>query len=133
MAKTPGQLSFEPLKKTLASLESALTAPPKNDLERDGVIQRFEYSFELSWKAIRTLLIALGRSEVSGSPKPLFREAASEGLLPDSAVWFRFLEARNQTVHSYNSMTAEEVYQAAKAFPAHARPLLLALEKKAET
>ena len=57
----PKDIDFSSLEKAAASLKQALERPPKNDLERDGVIQRFEYTFELCWKFIRRLLLAMGR------------------------------------------------------------------------
>jgi len=68
-------LDFTPLARALQTLQEAQARPPQNDLERDGVIQRFEYTFELCWKSIRKALLFFGRSEVSGSPRPLFRDA----------------------------------------------------------
>ena len=133
MAKSPQNLSFEPFEKALVTLESALKSSPKNDLERDGVIQRFEFSFELAWKSIRTLLLAMGRSEVSSSPRPLFREAHGEGLIDSFEDWNGFLEARNQTVHTYNASAAQQVYDEAKRFAAPARRLLEKLKSKASS
>jgi len=49
----PKDIDFSSLEKAGASLKQALQRPPNNDLERDGVIQRFEYTFELCWKYIR--------------------------------------------------------------------------------
>jgi nucleotidyltransferase substrate binding protein (TIGR01987 family) len=123
-------LEFTHLEKTLHSLQSALIHPPKNDLERDGVIQRFEYTFELCWKSIRKLLLSQGRNEVSGSPKPLLRDALEEGLIDNLELWFNFLEARNHIAHTYNEKQAQQVYQYAQSFAPHAEALLIQLNKK---
>lgn len=101
----------------LDALSDGLKAEPKNDLERDGVIQRFEFTFELSWKIIRKCLIAMGRIDVSGSPKPILREALKENFIQDLDSWFKFLEARNIISHIYNKEEAEKVYRVAKTFP----------------
>ncbi len=127
--KKPSNLSFQPFEKALKSLKNALQSPPKNDLERDGVIQRFEYSFELAWKSVRGLLLALGRAEVSSSPRPLLKDAAEENLITDIELWDSFLEARNQTTHTYNELTANEVYDIVKKFPKAADDLLKKIKK----
>ena len=123
------QLDLSPLSRALASLDEALAQPPRNKLERDGVIQRFEYTFELCWKSIQKALVALGRAEVSGSPKPLFRDGLREGWLTDVPKWFEFLEARNETAHIHNESVAERVYNAAKTFSPFAHGLLNSLQK----
>jgi nucleotidyltransferase substrate binding protein (TIGR01987 family) len=71
---------YTALRQALATLHESLQKPPANTLERDGVIQRFEYTFELAWKSMRRCLLFLGRAEVSGSPKPVIRDAFAEGL-----------------------------------------------------
>ena len=122
------KLDFIPFENALKSLEEGLNKPPQNDLERDGVIQRFEYCFELAWKMIRKSLLALGRNEVSASPKPLFREALNEGWIENSKDWLAFTEARNSTSHLYNKKEAEKIYQVIKTFPAKAKFLLKKLQ-----
>ena len=128
--KTKENLSFKALEDALLTLKEALSSPPKSLLERDGVIQRFEYSFEMTWKAIRNYLITMGRAEVSGSPKPLLRDALEEGLIDNIELWFGFLEARNASSHSYNKLTADQVFERAKEFMPKAEALLKKMRKK---
>lgn len=122
--KTKTNLSLKPFEDALETLRKAVERPPASELERDGVIQRFEYSFEMAWKSIRAVLAALGRAEVSGSPRPLLRDAHQEGWIQDLDEWFRFLDARNESTHSYHQLTANEVHQAAIRFPKAAGELL---------
>ena len=129
MTKVFEDVDLRPLERAVATLEDALKRPPNNDLERDGVIQRFEYSFELSWKTVRRCLVAMGRPDVSASPKPIIREAAKEGFIANPAEWIEFMEFRNAASHVYNEAQAQAVYEAAKAFPECARSLLSALCK----
>lgn len=117
-------LDLENFEKAVATLDAALQKKALNDLERDGAIQRFEYTFELSWKSMRRVLVALGRSEVSASPKPVIRDAAQEGLIEDVARWFGFLEARNLSTHIYSQEEAETVLSTAKVFLPEAGKLL---------
>lgn len=128
--KSKNNLSTKSFENALSSLQQALGKAPLSELERDGVIQRFEYTFEMAWKTIRQLLVVLGRAEVSGSPKPVLRDAVEEGLLTDLDLWFDFLEARNASSHSYNNITADEVHGKAKEFAPHAAALLEKIKEK---
>ena len=124
------KIDFTALEDALKTFEEAIVSPPKSDLERDGVIQRFEYTFELCWKSIRKLLLEQGRSEVSSSPKPLFRDAHQENLISDLDCWFGYVEARNRTSHTYNKKTAEEVFADIHYFGINARKLLNKLNER---
>lgn len=118
---------FTPLKKALSALQEAL-ALPKNDITRDATIQRFEYTFELTWKLLkRHLAQEAGIQEYS--IKNLFRDAAKANLIENVEAWFAYLEARNLTSHTYNEKTANETYQAAKHFAVDANKLLQKLEE----
>ena len=124
------EVDLTPLERALGSLEKALAAPPKNDLERDGVIQRFEFTFELAWKTMRRVLVSLGRTQVSGSPRPIIRDAATEHFIESPETWIGFLEARNQIAHSYNESVAQDVYEKAQHFPPLVRSLLKRLKNR---
>lgn len=82
-------------------------------LNRDGVIQRFEFSAELAWKACREYLMDMGYSEING-PKPVMKEAFSYGLINDSEAWINILNDRNLTSHIYKEETAIEIYNRIK-------------------
>lgn len=118
------EINFDALAKALETFKEAIDKENPSQLERDGIIQRFGYTFELCWKSIRKLLLHLGRQYVSSSPKPLFRDAHQENLIQDVEVWFRFIDARNRTSHTYNKKTADEVYQDIQDFNQHAQNLL---------
>lgn len=121
-------LDLENFEKALATLEAALLQGSLNDLERDGVIQRYEYTFEQAWKTIRRVLLALGRTEVSASPKPVIRDASEEGLIENATQWFGFLESRNLSVHIYSLDEALKVLKSAKEFLPEAKRLLLKIK-----
>ena len=119
-----GEIDFTNFENAINTLEEALSKNKINDLERDGVIQRFEYTFELSWKLVRKILVAFGRSVVSSSPKPILRSALEEGFIDDVGKWFAFLEARNMSTHIYSEKESEKVFNAAKEFLPEAKKLL---------
>jgi len=97
---------------------------------RAGVIQNFEFTFELCWKFIQRW-IRLNRTPEDAEPrarKDLFRMAARYGLITDPTLWFDFAEARNLTSHTYDENRAQEVFDAAVGFVGEARYLLAQLE-----
>lgn len=105
------EIILNPAQKALASLAKAIEQP-KNEFTRDAAIQRFEYSFELTWKVLKRYLATTGDAP-EFNIKNLFREAAKRGL-----------KARNLTSHTYN----EETYQATVEFLPEAIQLIENIE-----
>ncbi|MFT5084924.1 MAG: nucleotidyltransferase substrate binding protein (TIGR01987 family) [Lentisphaeria bacterium] len=99
---------------------------------RAGVIQSFEFSYELSWKMLsRQLKSDDGEATISVlSRKDLYRFAAKKGLLDEPEAWFVFHKARNETSHTYDEKKANEVYRVALDFLPHAKALLAKLEAR---
>lgn len=124
------KIGFTALDSALKKFEEAIQKVTVSELERDGVIQRFEYTFELCWKSIRKLLLELGRESVSFSPKPIFRDAHQEQLISDIDIWFQFIDARNRSSHTYNKKTAQQVFNDIQDFGIHARKLLENLDAR---
>jgi len=122
------KLILTPLQKAIESLTEVI-AQPKDEFIRDATIQRFEYTYELSWKMIKRHLVLAGFSDVPPTVKDLFREAAKIGLISDAEKWFDYHQARNETSHTYDEDTAEEVYQVALKFLSDAQSLLAELRK----
>jgi nucleotidyltransferase substrate binding protein (TIGR01987 family) len=121
------KINFAPLEKALASLKKALEQP-KDEFTRDATIQRFEYSFELSWKILRRYF-SYEQNLDESNIKNLFREAGRASLIANVENWFEYHKARNLTSHTYNENTANEAYNAAKKFLPDAEHLLLNLKK----
>jgi len=96
-----------------------------------GVIQNFEFTYEISWKMIQRWI----RHNVSPddaeprTKKDLFRLAANRGLIPDPQPWFEYIEARNLTTHTYDRAKAEKVVEAAIRFLDDAAALLAELKR----
>ena len=99
---------------------------------RSGVIQHFEFTFELAWKFMRRRLEAdIGRASVDGIPRrDLFRIAAENGLIEDVEAWFQYHLARNETSHTYNPVIASSVYARSLDFARDAAALLARLEAR---
>ena len=81
-----------------------------NDVLRDGLIQRFEFTYELAWKATKAVLEDLGIVDIR-SPKTTFKEAFSQGLIQKETNWLMMLKDRNMTTHVYKEEIADEIAQ----------------------
>jgi nucleotidyltransferase substrate binding protein (TIGR01987 family) len=104
---------------------------PEKIVLRDGVIQRFEFTFELSWKMLKRYLEEFGLEKVDSlNNQDLFRVGFEQGLLDDPEVWFHFLKMRNQSSHIYDADKAAVVFAAARDFQAEAQALLERLEAR---
>lgn len=98
---------LDSLQSALARLRDAL-AQPKTEWTRDASIQRFEFTFELAWKAIKRF----GREEgvEPPSPRQALKAALRLGWIEDDSAWLTMLDDRNRTSHTYREATAEEIY-----------------------
>jgi nucleotidyltransferase substrate binding protein (TIGR01987 family) len=99
---------------------------------RAGVIQNFEFTYELCWKFLKRWLgNNLGSTYIDGvSRRELFRLAAEHHLIDEVEAWMEYHEKRNETAHTYEKTTAEEVFQTAKKFINDAQQLLAHLKKQ---
>jgi nucleotidyltransferase substrate binding protein (TIGR01987 family) len=79
-----------------------------SEVIRDGVIQRFEFTYELAWKTTKVYLEDIGIVEVN-SPKAVIKEAYVQKLLGDEKNWLLMLKDRNMTSHMYKEEMAEEI------------------------
>lgn len=79
-----------------------------SDLEKQGLIQAFEFTHELAWKVLKDFLVYQGISEIIGS-RDAVREAFKLGLLDDGEVWMSMIKSRNESSHTYNLATAEVI------------------------
>jgi len=124
-------ISFEELQKALDTLHEALnfskkveTDPTIYKIARDACIQRFEYCIELSWK---TSVKALGSQ--TKFAKPAIREMARADLIDSAEIWLDFIEARNNTSHSYDENVAKKVFYQIVKFHPESQELLKRLRK----
>lgn len=93
----------------IATLEKAIYEPNFNEYVRDATIQRFEYTYETAWKAIKALLSYQGVE--LRHPRELFSEAFSSGWMKDPDIWDAMIEDRNLTIHTYKERTAQSIYE----------------------
>ena len=88
--------------------ESDKKADDLSELEMEGLIQRFEYTFELGWKVLQDLLKYKGYEFVQG-PNGTLQKAFEDGLIADHDGWRRMAKARVTTSHTYNEGDATEI------------------------
>jgi nucleotidyltransferase substrate binding protein (TIGR01987 family) len=128
--RSKNPVDFSKFEKALSSLEAALIPPPANDRERDGAIQRFEYTFEITWKIAKIVLALHGID--AQSPRTIYRELAKAGWINNPESWFKFLESRNKTSHNYEAEVSASVFADVPEFATEAKKLLVTLKKKSK-
>lgn len=103
--------------------------PGASDVVRDGVIQRFEFTYELAWKTIKAYLEYVGIVEVN-SPRSVIREGYAQKLIDNEENWILMLDDRNLTVHMYKEEIIEEIAERITGVYVHEFALLLNKMKK---
>lgn len=96
---------FANFKKALTLLSQAIALKDYSDLEKEGLVQRFEFTFELAWKTLRDLLESKG-VEVR-FPRDAIKEAFAAGLLENGELWLEMLDNRNLLSHTYQEELAK--------------------------
>ena len=102
------------MKDALVRLKDAAKLSGRVMINRDATIKRFEFTFEIAWKIMQTI-VNLNIKEVYG-PRNVIREAAKLGLIDNPKKWFLFLESRNESTHIYHDAIAQKVYKSAIEF-----------------
>ncbi len=105
---------FENYKKAFQQLENAVeiaNSRPLSELEKQGLIQAFEFTHELAWKTLKDFLYEKGNKEIYGS-KDAVKEAFKYNILANGEVWMDMIQSRNKTSHTYNEDTAGEILDA---------------------
>jgi len=129
-------LDLTSLEKALKSLERGIERSqetPDDDELRDSVIQRFEYTYELSWKMLKRQLEIDSQTPVSIDAmgfKEMIREAAERSLINKPQAWFEYRRQRNITSHAYDENKAVKVYETALIFIEDAKALLHNLKQR---
>jgi nucleotidyltransferase substrate binding protein (TIGR01987 family) len=102
-------------------------ARPEDAIVRDACIQRFEFTFEMAWKALQRYALAEGLECVS--PRDCFRTGFRLGLIDNDARWMAMVEDRNRTAHTYDEKSAIAIYRALPAYTQLLRGLLVRLKE----
>jgi nucleotidyltransferase substrate binding protein (TIGR01987 family) len=105
---------FDSFKKAFHQLNDAANLSKERELsllEKQGLIQAFEFTHELGWKLLKDYLEYQGNQEIRGS-RDAIREALNVGLIQDGELWMETIKARNLTSHTYNEDSIQEAYKA---------------------
>lgn len=105
---------FSNYNKALAQLEKFIQKGDLSDLEEQGLIKAFEYTYELAWNTLKDYLEYQGILNMAGS-RDVIREAYKANLIENGEQWMLMLSSRNLTSHSYNEDTADEIAYAVKS------------------
>ena len=103
---------FQNYKKALTTMTKAIelaSSRELSELEKQGLIQGFEFTFEMAWNVMKDYLEEQGISGIIGS-KNAVRHAFQKELITDGQVWMDMIEGRNLASHSYDEEKAEKIY-----------------------
>lgn len=101
---------FENYEKALSQLTKFIEKGDLNELELQGIIQSFEYTYELAWNVMKDFLKFKGNQNVFGS-RDAITESFKNGIITDGEGWMNMFKDRNQTSHTYNEEVVNEIYQ----------------------
>lgn len=100
----------------LNDIISYIQQPTKNtedivdEINRQALIQSFEYNYELAWNVMKDYIKYQGKSDIGG-PRDAIREALTMQLIDDGKVWMEMIASRNKTSHTYNESVANQIFQ----------------------
>jgi nucleotidyltransferase substrate binding protein (TIGR01987 family) len=105
---------FQNFDRGFVLLRDALARKPEtlSMLEKEGVIQRFEYTFELAWKTLKDYLEEGGLVISPITPRQVIKEAFAAKVISDGEVWVNMLDHRNLLSHTYDSSVFEQAVEA---------------------
>lgn len=97
--------------KALSQLRSAVALAHQrelSELEKQGLIQAFEFTHELAWNVMKDYFALQGNPDITGS-RDAVRESFNKGLITNGEGWMEMIKSRNQTSHTYNQAIANEI------------------------
>ncbi len=99
---------FQNLEKSLGFLEQAIAIEDPDIIQKAGLIQFFEISFELTWNVMKEYLEEQGFQDIR-SPRDTIKKAFETELITNGHIWLQTLQNRNLTSHTYDEETADRV------------------------
>ena len=98
---------FSNFKKAFEQLTKFIEKGDLNEFEKQGIIQCFEYTYELAWNTLKDFLENQGYSIIG--PRAAITKAFEVGLIKDGHLWMKMLTNRNLTSHTYNEELTDEI------------------------
>jgi nucleotidyltransferase substrate binding protein (TIGR01987 family) len=102
------QQRLQNLNKAFAQLKNGIDLERPSEIETQGIIQIFEFTFELAWKTIKEYLES--QSVLARFPREVIKEAVQADILENGDLWLEMLEKRNELAHTYDEKTAKTSY-----------------------
>ncbi len=103
---------FNNYRKALARLGEAVALAEErelSDLEQQGLIQGFEFTFDLAWKTLQDYLRHHNRPNNNGGPSVIITQALEDGIIEGEDEWKAMKKSRDLTSHSYDGETADDI------------------------
>ena len=100
---------YSNLRRALDQLKNGLEIENPSEIEKQGIIKSFEFTFELFWKTLKDYLEAQG--VLAGFPREVIKQAFHHQIIKDGELWLDMLGKRNLLSHTYDAKLAEEAYQ----------------------
>lgn len=97
----------------LDRLQEAIQQEP-TEIVIDGTLHRFEFTFELAWKLIKSYLEYMGVAETTGSPRETIQNGFKQGIIENGEEWINMMLSRNSLSHIYDEKTSREMYNKIK-------------------
>ncbi|GIX42898.1 MAG: nucleotidyltransferase [Leptospiraceae bacterium] len=107
MKKTEVLIKIQNFENAVNRLKEAIDKV-EDDLDKDGAIQRFEFTVELLWKTLKVILEFHGID--CNSPRNCIKEAFKNNLISDDEIILDMLEDRKKSSHIYNEQMSNEIY-----------------------
>ena len=95
----------------LERLEEAISINDPDELQIDGIIQRFEFTFELAWKTLKEYLEYNGFTDDVVGPRGTLKVAFSEGLIQDADGWESIMRSRNNMAYRYDYTVSRQIFE----------------------
>lgn len=100
---------FQNYEKAVAHLQEAVSKKDLSDLEKAGVVQTYEFTFELGWKTVKDYL---QEKDIDVKfPREVIKEGYKYDIIKDGDAWIDMLQKRNLMSHTYNEKNAELAYK----------------------
>jgi nucleotidyltransferase substrate binding protein (TIGR01987 family) len=99
---------FNHFSKALSQFQKFIEQGNLNELEKQGLIQAFEYTYELAWNTLKDYFESQAEANLNGS-RDVFRLAFKRGLIENGETWMDMIKSRTLTSHTYNEKIAEEI------------------------
>ena len=102
------QQRFQNFKKALSQLQKFVDEKKLNEMELQGMIQSFEYTYELAWNVMKDYYEFQGVTDLQGS-RDVIRLAFKRNLIEDGDNWMKMIESRIKSSHTYHEEITKEI------------------------